>query len=146
MFRVVLDTSVLDAALRSKRGASYALLDLLKAEAYRLCLSTPIVLEYETVLKRHRLDFDLTSAEIDGFLDYLCGVSDLHQTHFLWRPLLRDPDDEMVAELAVNAGANYLVTHNVRDFLPLDATFAVRVVTPAAFLKLLRDPPPPPRP
>ena len=35
--------------------------------------------------------------------------------HFWWRPFSRDHDDDMIAECAVSAGCEYIVTHNVKD-------------------------------
>lgn len=137
--QAVLDTNVIDSALRSRRGASFEVVRRIGGGAFETNLSVPLALEYESVLLRHRADLGLSDPEVLGFVDYLCSVARLHDIHFLWRPMLRDPNDEMVAELAVKAGADVLVTHNVRDFGPLGDRFAVEVVTPGAFLGLLRD-------
>lgn len=140
MLSVVLDTNVIDSALRSRRGASFEVVRQIGGGTFKTHLSVPLALEYESVLLRHRTALGLSTPQVLAFVDYLCGSAALHDIHFLWRPLLRDPNDEMVAELAVTARADCLVTHNVRDFRPLDARFTVRVVTPGAFLRLLRDP------
>ena len=136
---IVLDTNVLDSALRSDRGASFQVVRRIGGGAFALHLSVPLALEYESVLLRHRVALGLTDAEVTRFVDYVCSVARPHDIHFLWRPLLRDPGDEMVAELAVAAGADHVVTHNVRDFGPLAERFGVAVTTPGAFLRLLRD-------
>ena len=138
--QIVLDTNVLDAALRSDTGASHQVVRRIGRGAFDLHLSVPLALEYESVLLRHREALSLSDGEITAFVDYLCGVATPHDIHYLWRPLLRDPGDEMVAELAVAAGAQHVVTHNVRDFGPLAERFGVAVTTPGAFLRLLRDP------
>lgn len=52
MWRVVLDTSVLVAGLRSSLGASSRLLGLVADGVLRPLVSTPLFLEYEDVLKR----------------------------------------------------------------------------------------------
>ncbi len=135
--QTVLDTNVIDSALRSRRGASFEVVQRIGGSAFEINLSVPLALEYESVLLRHQAALGLAGPQVLAFVDYLCGSANLHDIHFLWRPLLRDPSDEMVAELAVKAGADYLVTHNVRDFGALAARFAVRVVTPGAFLRLL---------
>lgn len=72
---------------------------------------------------------------VEAVLDYLCQVSDLREIFFLWRPFLRDPGDEMVLEVAVSAGAEVIVTHNVRDFEGVHARFGIRVVGPGEFLR-----------
>ncbi len=137
-FQAVLDTNVIDSALRSRRGASFAVVQRVGKGDFGTNLSVPLALEYESVLLRHQADLGLSGLEVLAFVDYLCSTARLHDIHFLWRPLLRDPKDEMVADLVVKAQADYLVTHNVRDFGPLDERIAVEVVTPGAFLRLLR--------
>ena len=141
---VVLDTNVLDSALRSNRGASFEVVRQIGQGAPEVHLSVPLALEYEAVLLRRREALGLSAEEVAGFVDYVCSVAHPHDIHYLWRPLLRDPGDEMVAELAVTAGADHVVTHNVRDFGPLAERFGVAVTTPGAFLRLLRERPPSP--
>lgn len=135
---VVIDTNVFDAALRSNRGASHQIVRRIGTGAFRLHLSVPLAFEIEGVLRRHRAALGLSQAEVSAFVDYLCGVARPHDIHYLWRPLLRDPGDEMVAELAVAAQADYVVTHNTRDFGPLADRFDIPATTPGAFLRLLR--------
>ena len=138
--QIVLDTNVLDAALRSRRGASFQIVRRIGRGTFGLHLSVPLALEYEAVLLRHQADLGLSADQVTGFVDYLCAQATPHDIHYLWRPLLRDPGDEMVAELAVAARAQHVVTHNVRDFGPLADGFGIAVTTPGAFLRLLRDP------
>ncbi len=71
-------------------------------------------------------------------VDYLCRVAHRQEIHFLWRPALTDPNDEFVLELAVAAGCDALVTHNVRDFGGA-SRFAPRVLTPFEFSKVLEE-------
>lgn len=134
---VVFDTNVLDAGLRSRDGASFQLLRRIGTGLFDLHLSVPLAFEYESVLLRHREALRSTDAEVLAFVDYVCSVATLHEIHFLWRPLLRDPGDEMVAELAITAGASCLVTHNVRDFGPVQDRFGIDVLRPGAFLRSL---------
>ncbi len=132
MIRVVLDTNVLVAAMRSNRGASHRLVQMIGLAApFQLTVSVPLVLEYEMVLKRRT---DLTGEEAEALVDYLCQVADRREIYFLWRPFLRDPADEMVLEVAVGAEAECIVTHNVRDFAGVEERFGVRVMRPGAFL------------
>lgn len=67
------------------------------------------------------------------YLRYLASVAHLQDVYYLWRPFLRDPNDDMVLECAVASGSKYLVTHNVRDFLR-SAELGVLAITPADFL------------
>ena len=133
--QVVLDTNVLVAGLRSRQGASYRLLSLVGANSrFEINLSVPLVLEYESVLKRHGTVPALTADDVDGILDYLCTEGHHREIYFLWRPFLRDPKDDMVLEVAVEACCEFIVTQNLRDFGDIER-FGVRAVTPRDFLR-----------
>ncbi len=134
--RVVLDTNVLVAALRSRRGASFRLLELLPEGAYEIALSVPLVLEYESILTRVAQEGSLQVEDIEAVLDYLCHVGHPQGIFYLWRPLLSDPKDDMVLELAVAAGCDSIVTHNAKDFAGSES-FGVGVATPREFLASL---------
>jgi putative PIN family toxin of toxin-antitoxin system len=137
MLRVVIDTNVLVAALLSRTGASYEVMDKLGPEApFRACVSVPLVLEYEAALRR-RLGRD--DPRIEPMLDYMCEVGDRRDIYLLWRPFLRDPGDEMVLEVAVGARADAIVTHNVKDFNEVEKQFGIRVLTPGALLLATED-------
>jgi putative PIN family toxin of toxin-antitoxin system len=130
---IVLDTNVLVAALKSSRGASFRLLSLVEQDHFTLHLSTPLVSEYEAVLKRGMTA--LSAEEIDDIIDFLCSKAILNKIFYLWRPVLKDPDDDFVLELAVKANAA-IVTWNVADFKPA-TRFGVVVMTPREFLTSL---------
>lgn len=134
---MVLDTSVLVAAIRSRRGASYALLTLLGAGAFEVAVSVALVLEYESSLHRHRAASALSEEDIRDLVDYICDVAIHQEIFYLWRPFLRDPNDDLVLELAVSAGCDAVVTHNIRDFAG-SAKVGVRVITPGEFLHEIR--------
>jgi putative PIN family toxin of toxin-antitoxin system len=130
--RVVLDTSVLVAAWKSRNGASYALLTHLRAGHFEIAVSVPLIVEYEAVLLRH-LHGGLSREDVEVFVDYLCHVAKKQDIFFLWRPFLRDPDDDMLVELAVAAQCTGIVTHNVRDFVGVEK-LGLRILTPAELL------------
>jgi putative PIN family toxin of toxin-antitoxin system len=136
--QIVLDTNVLVAGLRSNRGASHRLLRFIGTGRFGLHLSVAVVLEYEEVLKRSAVDVGLSLTDIDDLLDYLCSVAELHEINFLWRPFLRDPDDDMLLELAVEAGCGIIVSHNIRDFFG-SRSFGIRAVSPSTFLRHLGE-------
>jgi putative PIN family toxin of toxin-antitoxin system len=133
-YRIIIDTNVLVAALRSKRGASYQVLMLLGSEKFSIHLSVPLVLEYEDVAKRLLGEIELTEQDIDAVVDYICAVGEAHHLFFLWRPYLKDAEDDMVLELAVTAGCDFIVTYNQRDFQGVEE-FGVEVITPHQLLK-----------
>lgn len=135
--KVIIDTNVLVAALRSRRGASFALLELIGAGVFDLVVSVPLVLEYEDACLRGRLA--LAPKDITAVIDYFCAVGAHQPIYFLWRPFLPDPKDDMVAEVAFAAGATFIITHNLRDFRPVSA-LGVTPITPSLFLRRIRRP------
>ena len=134
--RIVIDTNVFISALRSRRGASYRLFMLLDRGDIEINLSVPLIVEYEDAAKRIAREFGLTHGDIDDILDYICSIAHRRKIHFLWRPFLKDPQDDHVLELAVESGCNFIVTHNIRDFSGAEQ-FGIRVVTPKEFLKVI---------
>jgi putative PIN family toxin of toxin-antitoxin system len=134
--RIVLDTSVVVAGLRSRLGASNRLLTLVAEERLKPLLTTALFLEYEDVLCRaeQRLATGMDENDVAGFLAALASTAEPVEVHFLWRPQLADPADELVLEAAVNGQAEAIVTHNVRDFLPGARDFKVEVITPGTML------------
>jgi len=129
MFQVVVDANVVAAAMLSKRGASHRLVRLVDDARWRLNLPVPLVLEYEQTLKRVCAGGGTGEGEIEDVLAYLCGTASLRAIFFLWRPMLRDPGDHMVLELAIESRADFIITFNSRDFGPA-GRFGVRVVCP----------------
>jgi putative PIN family toxin of toxin-antitoxin system len=138
--RVVFDTSVLVAAAKSKRGAANALLELLPCKEFAPAVSVPAFIEYRDALLRPENLRQRTASQTEAFLDFLLATSHLQKIHFLWRPALPDPDDDLFLELAVAARCAYIVTHNVRDFRGAEK-WGVAVATPGEFLRQLRTQP-----
>jgi putative PIN family toxin of toxin-antitoxin system len=134
--RVVLDTNVVVAALRSRRGASFRLISEIDSGRFEVCVSVPLVLEYESALFRQTRSLGLSRSDVGDFLDYFCAVARRQDIFFLWRPRLRDPGDDMVLEAAVAGGCSHLVTFNLRDFEPGEH-LGVRAVTPQSFLRTI---------
>jgi putative PIN family toxin of toxin-antitoxin system len=130
--RVVVDTNVVVAGLRSRRGAAFRLLSEVGKDRFEIALSVPLVLEYEDALLRPQVG-RLGQAGVDAVLDYFCSVAHLQQIFFLWRPFLPDPKDDMVLELAVAARGSSIITYNVRDFVGAEK-FGISAVEPGPFL------------
>lgn len=137
VMRIVLDTCVVAAAFRSRRGASNALLMAAVDGRFHLLVTTALFLEYEAVLKRQeqRLVTGLSLEQTDRMLGALASICKPVEVHFRWRPQLADPADEMVLEAAVNARAHALVTFNTRDFALAGDKFGVAVLRPVEILR-----------
>lgn len=136
--QIVLDTNIIYSALRSRRGASYRLLSLLDSPKFEINLSVPLVIEYEDVLLRKVHSLNFSESQIDQLLDYVCLAGNWHEVYFLWRPILKDPEDDMILELAVRANCNYIVTYNKADFKGVD-TFDIKLATAKEFLQIIQE-------
>jgi putative PIN family toxin of toxin-antitoxin system len=143
--RIVLDTSMLVSAMRSQRGASHRMLRLLPSPQFQIALSLPLYMEWQEVLTRpEHLAPGISPDQMLGFLRYLASLAHLQDVHYLWRPYLRDPDDDMVLECAVAAGCTHIVTHNIKDFRRTEQ-LGVTAITPSQFLQQYvnsEEPPP----
>ena len=138
MNQIIIDTNVVYSALRSRRGASFRLFSLLHSGKFEINLSVPLVLEYEDVLKRKQPALSIANEQIEKFLDYLCQVGNCHDVYYLWRPILRDPGDDLILELAVRAACKYIVTYNKADFAGVNE-FGIQVVTAKEYLKIIEE-------
>lgn len=130
--RLVLDTNVLVAALRSDRGASRKLLLSALDGEIKVLVSVPLIIEYEAVLTRpeHLGAAGLTIKAINALLDAFVAVAEPVQLQFFWRPRLMDPADEMVLETAVEGYADRLVSFNLRHLRPAAQEFGILTVAP----------------
>lgn len=135
--QIVIDTNVIVAGLRSRRGSAFQLLTLVGTEQFDIHLSVPLVFEYEAVLLRELPNLAINAVDVQELIDFHCSVATYHQIFFLWRPCLPDPKDDMVLELAVKAECDSVVTYNIRDFVDV-GRFGLSAITPAEFLRLIR--------
>lgn len=135
---IVIDTNVLVAGLRSKRGSAFRLLQLVGTGRFEINLSVPLVLEYEDVLYRGIPGVPVSSTVIDAVLNFHWKVVRHHKIYFLWQSFLRDPKDDLVLELAVKAGCDYIITYNKRDFIGVER-FNLRVLDAGEFLLRLGE-------
>ena len=137
-YKIVIDTNVIASALRSKRGYSYKLLSILDDERIQVFISVPVILEYEDVIKREKLNIKYKKSEIDDFLDFICLIGEQRKIHYLWRPILKDRKDDMFFELAVESESNFIVTFNKRDFEGTEK-FGIKILAPKEFLKVIGE-------
>ena len=133
---IVIDTNVMVAGLRSRRGRAFRLLTLVGTGQFDIHLSVPLVLEYEEVLLRELPHLQVPRTVVEDVLDFHCTVATRHRIFFLWRPYLPDPSDDMLLELAVTARCDFIVTYNTRDFISIER-FAIRAIEPGEFLRYI---------
>jgi putative PIN family toxin of toxin-antitoxin system len=137
IMRVVIDTNLLVAALRSRSGASYLLIEEWRHGKIEAAATVALFLEYEAVLKRpeNRRPAGVSEAEIDILLDELSLACVAVESRVKWRPQLRDADDEIVLDAALNGSARAIVTFNRSDFLPAAGHFSIDVISPIELLR-----------
>jgi putative PIN family toxin of toxin-antitoxin system len=139
---LVLDTNILVAALWSRNGASYRLVELVVQRRLPIAISVALALEYEAVLSRATMREAswATTGELDQLLDAILAAATLVMPiRTRLRPTLADPDDEMVLECAVQAGASAIVTMNTNDFTNAAALYRVETLKPGEALARWRE-------
>ena len=137
--RVVLDTSVLVSAVRSRCGASFALVSSIPSPQFQPCLSVGLYVEWQEVLSRpENLPPGLSPVDTRAFVRYLASQAHEQQIHFHWRPFLPDSDDDMVLELTFAAGCQHIKTHIDSGFQGAEQ-LGVAAIAPRKLLNLLRS-------
>ena len=138
--KLVLDTDVVVAAFRSPTGASAALLKLARQGACQLAVSNALLVEYEAVLTRpeHLILGERSESDAQALIDIIADLAEWVVIDVLWRPQARDPDDDLVIDAAVNAGADTIVTFNRRDFGGAPGRFGIACLLPHEALETLR--------
>ena len=80
----------------------------------------------------------LSAGQVSVFIDAVIAMLEPVETHYMWRPQLRDPADELVLDAAVNGQARAIVTFNTRDFGMAPARFGIDLLTPAEAIRRIR--------
>ncbi len=136
--RVVFDTNVLVAATRSSKGASYQLVSILPSSKFELAVSIPLYLEYLDVLLRPEVKPDsISNADVLSFVRKILDYSHKQSIYFRWRPWLKDPNDDMILELAIASQSSYIVTFNPKDFQNIEL-FGIEAISPSDLLEIVR--------
>lgn len=123
--------------MRSPKGASAALIMAARREKVTILANVALALEYEATCHRaeHGVAAGLRPSQVSIFVNAVIAMVEPVETHFLWRPQLRDPADEMVLEAAVNGRASAIVTFNSGDFGGIPLQFGVEVLSPVEVLR-----------
>lgn len=132
-----MDTNVLYAAVHSRLGASFELFRRLRRGEWAAVVSNHLVHEYEETLKAKAAELGLSFEDVDELLNAICARAEEWSLQPGWEPILFDPDDEPLVQLAVESAANRIVTHNQRHLLPATSV-GVEVLPPARFLTIVR--------
>ena len=138
IYQIVVDTNVLLSSLKSNAGASYKLFSILNARRWQVNVSTALLYEYEEILKNASNDLGLTLQEVDLAIAAICNIANFHPIFFLWRPMLKDADDEFLSDLALKAQADFIITYNQKDLQAVER-FGIQVVTPKQFLQIVGE-------
>ena len=138
--RLVVDTDVIVAALRSPTGASAALLVCLLERQVTMLLSVPLAFEYEATCMRaeHVLAAKANEEEIENLIEAIFDIIEPVEIHYQWRPQRSDAGDEMVLEAAVNGRTDAIVTFSRKDYGDALVRFGIEVISPADALKRIR--------
>ncbi len=132
-----MDTNVLFAGLYSSTGASFQILKRLNRSEIKSVISTPLLFEYEDVLKREQTILELSHNQVDVIIDNICALSDFQDIYFLWRPYLKDSKDDHVLEVAVASKTKTILTHNIKDFKGIEK-FGIEAITPGKYLEAIK--------
>jgi putative PIN family toxin of toxin-antitoxin system len=141
--RLVVDTAVMVAAIRSDTGASRYLLVAGLERQFTMLASVPLLIEYQAVMTRaeHLAASRLSGRDVEDLLNAVAAVVEPVRLDFLWRPALSDPDDDMVLETGVNGRADAIVTFNRRHFVSMTKRFGIDVLSPAEAMNQLEKRP-----
>ena len=135
---VAIDTNVIVSGLQSNMGYAHKLLEAIPSRKFDICISVPLVLEYEAQLKKHLPPDIFTEEDINDFIDYICKIGNKTPIYYLWRPFLRDPFDDHVLELAIASKSQYIITFNAKDFKDTER-YGIEIVKPGEFLDILEE-------
>jgi putative PIN family toxin of toxin-antitoxin system len=132
---------MLVSAFLRKEGVSAILLRHAAGGAFALFLSHAIVTETETVLleREHiRRRYPYTNEDVAAFCQTLQGSFPLLTDLPPLTGIVRDPNEDMVLATAQAAHATYLITRDL-DLLSLQAHEGITMLTPEAFMAILRE-------
>jgi putative PIN family toxin of toxin-antitoxin system len=132
-----MDTNVLLSAFRSRLGASFEIFRRLRLGEWTAVVSNHLLYEYEEILKRDASKLNLSLQDVDELLNAICARAEQFLLSNEWQPILPDPDDEPLVQLAIESNAMRIITHNVRDLKPGER-LGIELLNPRHFLAKLK--------
>jgi predicted nucleic acid-binding protein len=137
--RLVVDSAVMVAAIRSDTGASRHLLVAGLERRFTMLASVPLLIEYRAVMTRqgHLAAARLSVGDVDDVLDAVAMVAEPVRLNFVWRPVPSDADEDAVRRTALNDWADAIVTFNHHHFVSMTMQFGIEVLSPAAIARHL---------
>ena len=135
--KVVIDTSVWISALITKESSARDVLRLVLEDKVTPQMGEALFYEYEEVMKRTKIQnlTPLSVEEQNTLLYAYLSSAKWNEIYYMWRPNLKDEDDNFIVELAVASGAEYIITYNIKDFKNAELVFKHKIITPEQFIK-----------
>ena len=137
-YRVVLDTNVIVAAMRSRVGASHRLLLTMGHPRWQSVVTPALMYQYEEVARRPGNAPGLSAQDVSDILDLIYQRSHRQFVYFRWRPVSPDPGDDLVLDAAIAGRCDVVVSFNERHLRPA-GEFGIEVLKPAEFLKRIGE-------
>ena len=135
--KIVIDTSVWISTLIKKDSKARELLRLVFQRKLHPQMSEALFREYEDVMERKKIQnlTPLSQFEQNELFEAYLSTCKYNEIYYMWRPNLKDENDNFVVELAVASGAEAIITYNVRDFKNAELIFKHKIITPEDFMK-----------
>ncbi len=134
---LVIDTNVWISALLSQNGLSREIIRLALLGKVVPQISVPLFLEYEAVMKRKEIQEQcyLDKEEQKELFQAFLSTCKYNEIFYLWRPNLKDKDDDFLVELAVASNSEVIITENIKDLKSNELFFDFKVVTVKEFIE-----------
>ncbi len=135
--KLVIDTNILVASLSSKSVFHWVIKALLD-EQFDLFVSTEVMLEYEEILKQR---YPISVAT--NFLRALNELPNVYKSeiYYQWHIIQADVDDNKFVDLAVSAGADYIISNdkhfNILKELPFPKLYLLKLEEFETLLKIM---------
>jgi uncharacterized protein len=140
--KAVLDSGILVSAFLAKTETQLsAALFVRCAELEMLVTAEEILTETRRTLleKAHiRRRYTYLDEEVEAFIALVRSASTVVEKLPSLRVVERDPKDDMIIACAVTADADYIVSRD-RDLLDLEEYQGIAIVSPEAFMPILRE-------